>query len=78
MKRAPDDFSLLTHEQAGAGAFAVLGVIMKMSDDAQAAGGATCIAGVASLNRMQSSIQASGPRLAGLLRRWSETAPEAG
>lgn len=42
----------------------ILATIMKMSDDAEALGGATCIAGIASLHRMQTSIQKNGPRLA--------------
>lgn len=51
-------------DQAAKTAIAILGVIMKMSDEAEALGGATSIAGVASLHKMQRSIQNNGKRLA--------------
>ena len=47
-------------------ALAILAAFMKMSDDAEALGGAWSIAGIASLHKMQTSIQKNGPRLAAL------------
>lgn len=52
----------------------ILAAIMKMSDEAQALGGATSIAGVASLHRMQTSIQKNGPRLAKIVQAMNEGA----
>lgn len=54
----------MTPEEANKTLLVILATIMKMSDDAQALGGATSIAGVASLHKMQTSIQKNGPRLA--------------
>lgn len=54
----------MTTEDALKTTLAILGTIMKMSDEAQALGGATSVAGVASLHKMQTSIQKNGPRLA--------------
>lgn len=54
----------MTKDEAGKAMCAILGVIMKMSDEAQALGGATTIAGVASLHKMQTSLQKNGPRMA--------------
>lgn len=48
---------------------AILATIMKMSDDAQALGGATSISGIASLHKMQTSIQKNGPRLAQIVQQ---------
>lgn len=59
----------MTDKEALGTALAILATIMKMSDEAQALGGATSIAGVASLHKMQTSIQKNGPRLATLARR---------
>ena len=47
-------------------ALAILATFMKMSDEAEALGGAMSIAGIASLHKMQTSIQKNGPRLAAL------------
>ncbi len=58
------DLDNMTKEQAGEVAISVLAVIMKMSDEAKALGGATTIAGVASLHKMQTSIQKNGVALA--------------
>lgn len=54
----------LSKEEAGIVAINVLATIMKMSDEAQALGGATSMAGIASLHKMQKSIQNNGERLA--------------
>lgn len=54
----------MTPEEANKTLLSILATIMKMSDDAQALGGATSIAGVASLHKMQTSIQKNGLRLA--------------
>lgn len=59
----------MTDKEALNTALAILATIMKMSDEAQALGAATSISGVASLHRMQTSIQKSGPRLAALARQ---------
>lgn len=59
----------MTDKEALNTALAILATIMKMSDEAQALGGATSISGVASLHKMQTSIQKSGPRLAALARQ---------
>ena len=56
----------MTTSEALNTALAILATIMKMSDEAQALGGATTISGVASLHKMQTSIQKNGPRLAKL------------
>jgi hypothetical protein len=53
-------------EQAISGLLSVFGVLMKMSDEAEALGGATSIAGVASLHKLQTSIQKNGHRIAAL------------
>lgn len=53
----------LTNEQAVGGLLAILGVILKMSDEAEALGGATSIYGVASLHKLQTSIQKNAPRM---------------
>lgn len=53
------------HEQT---LLAVLATIMQMSDHAQKLGGATSIAGVAALHKMQVSIQKNGPRLAKIVQ----------
>jgi hypothetical protein len=58
----------MTHKEALNSALAILATIMKMSDDAQALGGATSIAGVASLHKLQTSLQKNGPRMAALAR----------
>lgn len=64
MKKA--DGTELSYEEAALGLVAVLGVIMKMSDEAKALGGATSLSGVASLHKMQTSLQKNGPRMASL------------
>ena len=56
----------MTDKEALNTALAILATFMKMSDEAEALGGATSIAGVASLHKMQVSIQKNGPRLAKL------------
>ena len=58
----------MTHKEALNTALAILATIMKMSDEAEALGGATSIAGVASLHRMQTSLQKNGARFATLAR----------
>lgn len=58
------DLDNLTPEQAGNLAIGLLAVIMKMSDEAEALGGARSLSGVASLNMMQNAIQKNGPKLA--------------
>lgn len=55
-----------TPAQAAAALVSILGVILKMSDEAEALGGARCISGVASLHKMQSSIQKNAGRMAAL------------
>ena len=59
-----DTYLSMTDREAAAALATILGTIMMMSDEAQAKGGATCIAGVAALHRLQTSLQKSGPRLA--------------
>lgn len=59
----------MTDREALNTALAVLATIMKMSDEAQALGGATSISGIASLHKMQTSIQKNGPRLATLAQQ---------
>lgn len=54
----------MTSEDANKTLLAILATIMKMSDDAQALGGASSLSGIASLHKMQTSIQKNGPRLA--------------
>ncbi len=54
----------MTTEEANKTLLAILATIMKMSDEAEALGGATSLAGVASLHKMQKSIQKNGHRLA--------------
>jgi hypothetical protein len=54
----------MTADEATQALLSVLGVIMKMSDDAEALGGARSIAGVASLHKLQNSLQKNGPRIA--------------
>jgi hypothetical protein len=44
-------------------ALALIDVIVQMSDEAEAVGGATSIAGVAQLHRMQTSIQKNKTRI---------------
>jgi hypothetical protein len=44
-------------------AFATLDAIIEMSDHAESVGGATSIAGVAALHKMQTSIQKNKSRL---------------
>ncbi len=58
----------MTKERAAEAAFAMLGVIMQMSDDAQKLGGATSIAGVASLHKMQTSLQKNAPRMTAIYK----------
>jgi len=53
----------------------ILGAIMEMSDHAQKLGGATTIAGVAALHKMQTSIQKNRPRVIAMLQE--EAAAEA-
>ena len=64
----------LSKDEATKAAFALLGVIMQMSDDAQKLGGATSIAGVASLHRLQTSLQKNGPRMAAICKAYLEGA----
>jgi cell division protein ZapA (FtsZ GTPase activity inhibitor) len=64
----------MSNKEALKAALAILAAIMKMSDEAQALGGATSIAGVASLHKMQTSIQKNGPRLAALAKTLYEEA----
>ncbi len=54
----------MTKDEACRAALAILATIMKMSDEAQALGGAMSVSGIASLHKMQTSIQKNGPRLA--------------
>lgn len=54
---------MMNQQEALQALLAILAVFMKMSDDAQALGGATSIAGVASLHKMQTVIQKNGRRL---------------
>lgn len=61
---------IMTKDEAGKGMCALLGVIMQMSDEAKAVGGATTIAGVAKLHRMQESLQKNGPRMAALVKAY--------
>lgn len=56
-------------EKTGREAVAVLSAILQMSDAAEALGGAASIAGVASLHRMQTSIQKNGKRIGQLLAK---------
>lgn len=63
---------MMTKDQAAEGAFAILATIMKMSDDAEALGGARSIAGVASLNKLQQSLQNNGRRLAALYTEYKK------
>lgn len=47
---------------------AILSAILEMSDAAQKLGGATSIAGVASLHKMQTSIQKNAPRILAIVK----------
>lgn len=58
----------MTEREALNTTLSILATIMKMSDDAQALGGAGSIAGVASLHKMQTSIQKNGRRLAQIVQ----------
>lgn len=66
----------MTDKQALNTALAVLATIMKMSDEAETLGGATSIAGVASLHKMQTSLQKNGPRFAALAQQLHAVAAE--
>jgi hypothetical protein len=50
-------------EEAGKIALALIDAIAQMSDHAESLGGATSIAGVAALHKMQTSIQKNLPRI---------------
>jgi len=54
----------LSRDEAVRGMLAIFGAIMKMSDDAEKLGGATSLAGVASLHKMQKSLQKNAVRMA--------------
>ena len=55
--------ALKVSEETGRKALAILTAIVKMSDEAEKLGGATSIAGVASLHKMQTSIQRNAKRI---------------
>lgn len=50
-------------KKPGAVAVALIDAILELSDRAEALGGATSIAGVAALHKMQTSIQKNKPRI---------------
>lgn len=62
----------MTPAQAVDSLIGMLTAIMKMPDDAQAKGGALTIKGVASLHRMQTSLQKNVPRMAQVVQRAHE------
>lgn len=54
---------------AGDTALLLIDTIIRMSDEAEALGGATSIAGVASLHKMQRSIQKNKKRIAEVCKK---------
>ena len=50
---------------------AVLSAIVELSDRVEAAGGTTCIAGIAAAHNMQKCIQKSRRRLIDLAKEWA-------
>lgn len=54
----------MSKDEAARALVGILGTILKMSDDAEARGGATSLAGIASLHKMQKSIQNNAKRMA--------------
>lgn len=64
----------MTKDEAATAAIAILSAIMKMSDRAEALGGAHSLAGIAALNTLQKSLQKNGPRMAKLAKTILEVA----
>lgn len=62
----------MTREECVQGTVALLATVIEMSDHAKEQGGATSIAGVAALHRMQSSIQKNRTRMVDMMRRAAE------
>lgn len=65
----------MTKDEAATAAFAILGAIMKMSDEAESLGGARSIGGVAALHKLQTSLQKNGPKLSAICKAYMEGKP---